>query len=251
MRQTHLIGIAALVLGGACIFHAATPSRAAPAAPAEAAAASKVYGEWRIRIKPDKGAEYAKLIQEKGLPLFREAGGRMVGWWTTLVGDLYEHVTIWEYDGLPAFEKAVGFLGKDERFHRFAALRDPLLSGEDSRFLKLASMGDRPALPEMAKMVIHEVHRVPLPRAAAYWKAAAEALPVLKRHGFRCAGPFRAAIGRWSEVTYLWLYDSLAERDAKLAALAGTPDGELVDRLLLSAADEVETRLLLPAAFAY
>src|SRR5262245_40009507 len=41
----------------------------------------KVYGEWLIRVKPDKGAEYNQLIERRGLPLFRAAGGRMVGWW--------------------------------------------------------------------------------------------------------------------------------------------------------------------------
>lgn len=242
--------VLAALAAGATLFHAAAfhsrlQSGAAPAAPAP------VYGEWRIRVKPDKGAEYAKLIQEKGLPLFREAGGRMVGWWTTLIGDLYEHVTIWEYDGLPAFEKAVGFLGKDERFHRFQGLRDPLLAGEDSRFLKLASAGDRPNLPEGAKMVIHEVHNVPLERSGAYWKSVAEALPLLKKHGFRWAGPFQTAVGRRTEVTYLFLYDSLVERDARIAALAATPDGERVEKLLFEAAGDITTRLLLPAPFAH
>ena len=33
-----------------------------------------------------------------GVALVASAGGRMVGWWTTLVGDLYEQVTIWEYE---------------------------------------------------------------------------------------------------------------------------------------------------------
>ena len=27
----------------------------------------KVYGEWLIRVKPDKGPEYNRLIEEKGL----------------------------------------------------------------------------------------------------------------------------------------------------------------------------------------
>src|SRR5262245_8729296 len=74
----------------------------------------KVYGEWRIGVKPDKGAEYDKLIETEGLTLFREAGGRMVGWWKTLVGNLYEHVTIWEFDDMAAFEKAIGFLGGEK-----------------------------------------------------------------------------------------------------------------------------------------
>src|SRR4029077_8919730 len=102
-----------------------------------APAPAKVYGEWLIRPRPDKGTEYRKLIEEKGLPLFREAGGRMVGWWNTLVGDLYEQVTIWEYDDMAAFGRAVQFLGKDERFARFVAARDPLLNGEENRFLQL------------------------------------------------------------------------------------------------------------------
>jgi len=98
----------------------------------EVAELPKVYGEWLIRPRPDKGTEYRKLIEENGLPLFREAGGRMVGWWNTLVGDLYEHVTIWEYDNMAAFQKAAEFLGKNDGFAKFVALRDPLLAGESS-----------------------------------------------------------------------------------------------------------------------
>src|SRR4051812_14727191 len=74
--------------------------------------APRVYGEWRIRVKPDQGPAYDRLIGSSGLPLFRGAGGRMVGWWKTSVGDLYEHVTIWEYDDMAAFERAGGVLGK-------------------------------------------------------------------------------------------------------------------------------------------
>src|SRR5688500_5807130 len=92
-----------LALPGPAFLRADEPGRAK---------AEKVYGEWRIRVRPDKGAEYNQLIQQRGLPLFREAGGRMVGWWNTLIGNLYEHVTIWEYDDMAAFEKAVQFLGK-------------------------------------------------------------------------------------------------------------------------------------------
>ena len=51
----------------------------------------------------------------------------MVGWWNTLIGDLYEHVTIWEYDDMAAFERAIGFLSKNPAFARFVAARDPLL----------------------------------------------------------------------------------------------------------------------------
>src|SRR5262245_31095060 len=102
-----------VLLANACLYCAPCASRGDE----KAAGAGKVYGEWSMRIKPDKGAEYNELIRTKGLPLFQQAGGRMVGWWATLVGDLYEHVTLWEYDNMAAFEKAVGFLGGSEKFH--------------------------------------------------------------------------------------------------------------------------------------
>ena len=107
---------------------------------------TRVYGEWRIRVKPDKGQDYNRLIEQSGLPLFREAGGRMVGWWNTLIGDLYEHVTIWEYDDMAAFERAIGFLSKNPAFARFVAARDPLLAGEESRFLPAGPRGRGPVI---------------------------------------------------------------------------------------------------------
>src|SRR5262249_51203791 len=104
----------------------------------EANAPGKVYGEWRIFIKPDKRQDYDKLIETEGLPLFRAAGGQMVGWWKTLIGNLYEHVTIWEYGDMEAFEKAVDYLGSNLQFAAFVAQRDPLLTAEENRFLKLS-----------------------------------------------------------------------------------------------------------------
>jgi hypothetical protein len=216
----------------------------------EQAAPGKVYGEWTIRVKPDKGAEYGKLIQEKGLPLFREAGGRMVGWWNTLIGDLYEQVTIWEYDGMPAFEKAIGFLGKNDSFHQFVRLRDPLLGGEECRFLRLSAWAEKPALPETGRFLVHEIHRVPLSRMKSYLEFMERSLPALKKAGFRFAGPWETAVGNWNEVTYLFRYESLEERDRLIAAFRSSQQFHDYELSLNSLAETVTTRLLVPAPFA-
>jgi type 1 glutamine amidotransferase len=211
----------------------------------------KVFGEWRIRVKPDKGADYDRLIETEGLPLFREAGGRMVGWWKTLVGNLYEQVTIWEYDDMAAFERAVGFLGGEPRFATFVARRDPLLSGEENRFLKLSADGAAPALREPAKYVVHEVHRVPLKRRGVtldYFET--EGLKVLQGHGFRPAGPFVTVVGQWTEITLLFRFESLAERDRLIAKFNGSDEGRRYTQKVAELANDVTTRLLMPAAFA-
>ncbi len=212
---------------------------------------SRVYGEWRIRIRPDQGPAYNRLIEQSGLPLFRKAGGRMVGWWTTLIGDLYEQVTIWEYDDMAAFERAIQFLSKEPAFARFVATRDPLLAGEESRFLRLAPHAQPPSLPEPASFVIHEVHRVPLARRAEYLAfMTGRGLALLKAHGFRPAGPWVVDVGRWSEVTYLFRFESLAERERLITKFSATADGRTYSEKVAEFAGEVTTRLLVPASFA-
>ena len=183
--------------------------------------ASGGFGSNRTR-----GQNYNQLIKQSGLPLFREAGGRPVGWWNTLIGDLYEHVTIWEYDDMAAFERAIGFLAKNPAFARFVAERDPLLAGEESRFLRLAPGAVGPALPEAAPFVVHEIHRVPLARKEAYLTyMTKEGLGVLKANGFRPAGPWLVDVGRSCEFTYLFRFESLAERERQIARFSASAGG--------------------------
>ena len=238
LASAGLLALAASTLGGLI------------AGPASAPVPTKVYGEWHIRIKPDRGAEYAQLIQEKGLPLFKEAGGRMVGWWTTMVGDLYEHVTIWEYDSMTAFEKAGSILSKDDRFRQFVVKRDPLLNGEDNRFERLVNFSRIPTLPETAKVVVHEVHHVSLAGREIYLQQVEEALKLAEKHGFRIVGPWQTTLGDISEYTCLWLYDSLADRDMKLEALAASEDHQRLLHLLYGSCQGSVSRVLSPASFA-
>jgi type 1 glutamine amidotransferase len=219
--------------------------------PAPGDDAARVYGEWRIRVKPDQGPAYNRLIEQSGLPLFREAGGRMVGWWNTMIGDMYEHVTIWEYDDMAAFERAGQLLSKNPAFAKFVAARDPLLAGEESRFLRMAAGAARPSLPETAPFVLHEIHRVPLVRKNAYLAYMTQhGLDLLKANGFRPVGPWVVEVGRWFEVTYLFRYESLAERERLIAKFSAKPEGQEYDRMLGEFVGDVTTRLLISAPFA-
>ncbi|HUE14896.1 MAG TPA: ThuA domain-containing protein [Planctomycetaceae bacterium] len=211
----------------------------------------KVYGEWRILIKPDKGQEYNALIKSRGLPLFRKAGARMVGWWTTLVGNLYEQVTIWEYDDMAAFERAIGFLGREKQFAEFVALRDPLLAGEQNRLLTLADAAEQPVLSDPSKFVVHEIHRVPRNKINDYLEfISTRGLKLLKHHGFRPAGPWTVDVGKWSEVTYLFRFESLDERSRLIARFSADADAKIYGDAINRFVDEVTTRVLVPAPFA-
>jgi hypothetical protein len=249
-RFVALVGL--IIASCAALVTAICAAEPARAEQGTTVGAARAYGEWRIHVRPDKGSEYARLIESKGLPLFREAGGRMVGWWTTLVGDLYEHVTIWEYDDMTAFERAGAFLGKDKRFAEFVALRDPLLAGEESRFLELTDFALAPTLPEPAKVVVHEIHRVALAQKVAYLKFMQnDGLDLLKRNGFRAVGPWIVGVGNWREVTYLFCFESLKQREELLAAFAKTQEAQRYNDVVSGLVEEVTTRVLLPAPFTH
>jgi type 1 glutamine amidotransferase len=225
------------------------PADTEPARKEQPAATGKIYGEWRIRVRPHKGAEYRRLIARRGLPLFRKAGGRMVGWWNTQVGDLYEQTTIWEYDNMAAFARVGDILGKNEDFARFVARRDPLLAGEENRLLRLTAFAEKPLLPDPARVVIHEIHSVRRKNLAGYLKfVEKEGLPVLKKHRFRPAGPWVVEVGRWSEVTYLFRFDSLTDRERRIARFAAHADVKVWARTD-DFVDEITTRLLTPTQF--
>jgi hypothetical protein len=232
-------------------FVAYAPSAVPQEREASPEARGKVYGEWRIRVRPDKGAEYDELIRAHGLPLFKAAGGRMVGWWKTLIGDLYEHVTIWEYDDMAAFQQAIEYLGPNQKFAEFVARRDPLLAGEESRFLRLAPRAISPDLDERAPFVVHEIHRVPLAELDPYLDyMQTHALPMLRQHGFSPVGPLLVEVGDWTEVTYLFRFQSLAERERLIAEFSRHQDSHDYRRELAARCQQVVTRVLTPAPFA-
>ncbi len=236
-------------LAAALVFNAAAKLRGADP-PVRGIPPRKVYGEWRILVKPDKGPDYNALIENAGLPLFRQAGGRMVGWWNTLIGNLYEQVTIWEYDDMAAFERAVDFLGHEKRFAEFVARRDPLLNGEHSRFLTPADRGVPPVLADPTKFVIHEIHRVPLKKSKDYLDfMTSRGLALLQRHGFRPVGPWTVEVGNWNEITYLFRFNSLEERTRLMTAFSANADAAPYLDAMKKYVDEITTRLLVPAPF--
>ena len=71
----------------------------------------------------------------------------------------------------------------------------------------------------------------------------------LRSHGFRPVGPWVVHVGRWSEVTYLFQFESLAQGERLLARFAATAEGRTFGRQVNEFAQEITTRLLIPAPF--
>ena len=222
-----------------------------PPTDAERRAASAVYGEWKIRVRPEHEAEYERLVAEQGLSLYRASGGRMVGWWKTLVGDGFEHLTLWRFDDMGAFEQGLGRLSVNEGFAGFSERRNRFVESEESRFLMLTGAAEQPRLDDPMKVVVHETHRIPLRIIPLYVKfMEEEGLAILKQHGFRPVGPFYVNVGTWSELTILFRFDSMYERQQLRAAFSNHPDSRVYAKKLRELVIDIRTRLLMPAPFA-
>jgi len=212
---------------------------------------AKVYGEGRIRVRPDQLVTYNQLVEDKGLPIFLDSGGRMVGWWQTIVGDVNEQMTLWEFGGMAGFGEAIDYLTSDQRFEEFVTLRDPLLVGEENRFWQLTGNATPPHIPTTSRFVVVETHVIPLHRQWAYlnWMET-RGLALLTQHRFRPAGPWVVNAGDLSEITYLFRFDSLDKRESIREQFRDHPEGLHYSAVIRDFADEVRSRILTPAPFA-
>ena len=76
---------------------------------------------------------------------------------------------------------------------------------------------------------------------------APEEWPTLKKHGFRPVGPLVVEVGKWSEVTYLFLFKSLEEREQLRFAFQSHPDSQIYGGRLGALVSDLTTRVLVPS----
>lgn len=212
-------------------------------------AQNTVYGHWSVKIKPGMEQAYEDLIETEGLPLFRQ-NAKMVGWWKTLIGDLYEQITIWEYDDISTFENGIKASANNKAFQRFARERNTLITGEVSQFLKLGPGAPVPDKPIKLPVIIHETHIVKqghMPAYLDYWKTTAS--PGLKEAGFRIVGPFVQHTGHSDQLLILVCFENLAERDRLLGTFGNFSIAETFGRALDEHITGFHIKVITPTSF--
>lgn len=212
-------------------------------------AQKKVYGHWSIKVVPGMEQAYYDLIATEGLPLFK-GNSEMVGWWKTLIGNLYEMITIWEYKDITTFENGIKTSADNKMFQRFARERNTLITGETSEFLQLPEWATPPDKPIKANVIIHETHKVKMGHMEPYLEyLRKEGLPELAKVGFKIVGPFIQHSGNSDELLILVCFENLAERDTLLGKLGGAPVGKTFGAALNEHVDSFHIKVITPAPF--
>lgn len=79
--------------------------------------------------------------------------------------------------------------------------------------------------------------------------AESDGLPVLGPTLGNLIGYFSTEVGDLNQVVHLWAYDSLAEREARRAALAAKPEFQAYAAKVAPLIRRMENRILVPAPF--
>ena len=87
---------------------------------------------------PGKWREYLALFEAEGLEIQHRILGRMVGYYTTEVGELNQIVHLWAYADLNERQARRGALLADPGFKAYVAKMLPLLQRQESRILRPA-----------------------------------------------------------------------------------------------------------------
>ena len=90
-------------------------------------------------ITPRKMAVYLKAFEELALPLVREHGFELMGYYTVKHGPLNQVIHLWRYDSLADLEAKRAARDGDPRWGEYLAATEGMVQQQEDRILAPAS----------------------------------------------------------------------------------------------------------------
>ena len=86
-------------------------------------------------LHPGKVAEYTHLVETEGIHIQRPILGRLVGYFSSEIGELNQIVHLWAYDSLEQRAERRAKLMADPRWRAFTPKLQPLLIRQTNKIL--------------------------------------------------------------------------------------------------------------------
>ncbi len=96
-------------------------------------------------LKPGKVPEYIEVVREVGLQIRKDHGGRLVGWYYTVMGEINQVIHIWAYEDLAHMEEVGKAFRSDPRWiNEYVPRVEPLLVRQRNQLMKAADFAPEP-----------------------------------------------------------------------------------------------------------
>ena len=88
------------------------------------------------QLVPGKTAEYRDIETKQLMPFFNKSGIKMIGHWSTIIGNSNETVNIYAYNDLTHYQKVREAALKDPEYQKLSAALNSISVSSNSRLLQ-------------------------------------------------------------------------------------------------------------------
>lgn|SRR5574337_663718 len=206
-----------------------------------------IYELRTYTIQPVKFKDFVALTAKVGIKL-RTKHSKLVGYWTTEIGELNQVVHLWEYEDLDHRTQVRAALAKDKAWAtKYLARSRPMLQRQESLVLVPADFWPftAPAGTGIYELRSYRLH----PGKVAEWLDQFKAGLAARQRYSKPVAVWSSELGELNRVVHLWQYESLGHRaKVRQAAMADPAWKETVGRLgpLMQV---MESKILIPTEF--
>jgi len=198
-------------------------------------------------IQPARFKDFVALTAKVGIKL-RTKHSKVIGYWTTEIGELNQVVHLWEYENFDHRTRVRAALAKDKVWNgRYLARSRPMIQHQESMVLVPADFWPftRPAGTGIYELRSYRLHPGKVPSWLDEFKAGLQA----RQKYSKPVAVWSSELGELNRVVHLWQYESLEHRaQVRKAAMADPVWKETVGRLA-PLMQLMESKILIPTDF--
>ena len=197
-----------------------------------------IYDMRTYEIAPGRVADYMKNVKEIAIPIRRDHGVKLGGWYYSEVGPLNQVWHIWAYEDTKHLVEGAEAVRADPRWRNdyMPSNRGLVQSQRDAIVVQpaFAPTSYEPvdsAEPRLYDMRIYDIKPGRIPE---YMSAVEQVgLPIREELGVKLAGWFYSDVGTLNQVVHIWAYDDSDDLHRKMRAVYQHPGwaGDYVPRV--------------------
>ncbi|MBI4591809.1 MAG: NIPSNAP family protein [Candidatus Rokubacteria bacterium] len=198
-------------------------------------------------IQPPKFKDFVALTAKVGIKL-RTKHSKVVGYWTTEIGELNQVVHIWEYEDFDHRTRVRAALAKDKAWNtQFLSKSRPMIQHQESMILVPVDFWPftPPASPGIYELRSYRLYPGKVAEFLEHFQGGLQA----RLKYSKPVGIWSSELGELNRVVHLWQYESLEQRGrVRKKVLADPVWKETVGRLS-PFMQVMEAKILVPTEF--